>query len=216
MSEFDDLQADLDRARDATRAARAEAARLKRQLARLKRTQRERQRVKRGQTPETGAAVGDRLPAQIAALEREIEQQRVGLATARALALVSGATYVARGFSGVPEHMANLIAGGISHRGFSLIDVFSPCVTYNKLNTYPWFKERVYKLEDEASYDSNNAEAAVQRSFEWGDRIPIGLFYQDEQPTYEDSEPAFKEGPLVHQKLGLERGTFDELMQEFI
>ena len=133
-----------------------------------------------------------------------------------ALALVSGATYVARGFSGVPEHMANLIAGGISHRGFSLIDVFSPCVTYNKLNTYPWFKERVYKLEDEASYDSKNAEVAVQRSFEWGDRIPIGLFYQDEQPTYEDSEPAFKEGPLVHQKLGIDRESFEGLMQEFI
>ena len=70
-----------------------------------------------------------------------------------ALAMVSGATYVARGFSGEPEHMADLIAGGIAHRGFSLIDVFSPCVTYNKLNTYPWFKERVYKLEDEAGYD---------------------------------------------------------------
>jgi 2-oxoglutarate ferredoxin oxidoreductase subunit beta len=133
-----------------------------------------------------------------------------------ALALVSGATYVARGFSGVPEHMANLIAGGISHHGFSLIDVFSPCVTYNKLNTYPWFKERVYKLEDEASYDSNNAEVAVQRSFEWGDRIPIGLFYQDEQPTYESSEPAFKDGPLVHQKLGLDRESFEGFMQEFI
>src|SRR6266850_7529406 len=77
-----------------------------------------------------------------------------------ALALVSGATYVARGFSGVPEHMASLIAGGIAHKGFSLIDVFSPCVTYNKLNTYPWFKERVYKLEDESSYDSSNAEGA--------------------------------------------------------
>jgi len=97
-----------------------------------------------------------------------------------------------------------------------LIDVFSPCVTYNKLNTYPWFKERVYKLEDQESYDASNAEVAVQRSFEWGDRIPIGLFYQDEQPTYEDSEPAFKQGPLVHQKLGIDRQSFDGLMQEFI
>ena len=96
-----------------------------------------------------------------------------------ALALVSGATYVARGFSGVPEHMASLIAGGIAHHGFSLIDVFSPCVTYNKLNTYPWFKERVYKLEDDESYDVSNPESAVQKSFEWGDRIPIGLFYQE-------------------------------------
>src|SRR5499426_1805466 len=73
-----------------------------------------------------------------------------------ALALVSGATYVARGFSGEPEHMASLIAGGIAHHGFSLIDVFSPCVTYNKLNTYPWFKERVYKLEDDSNYDPSD------------------------------------------------------------
>ena len=133
-----------------------------------------------------------------------------------ALALVSGATYVARGFSGVPEHMASLIAGGIKHRGFSLIDVFSPCVTYNKLNTYPWFKERVYKLEDDASYDVSDPELAVQKSFEWGDRIPIGLFYQDQLPTYEDSEPAFKQGPLVHHKLGLDRETFEGLMLEFV
>ena len=132
------------------------------------------------------------------------------------LALASGATYIARGFSGVPEHMSSLIAGGIAHKGFSLIDVFSPCVTYNKLNTYPWFKERVYKLEDEEGYDSSNAESAVQRSFEWGDRIPIGLFYKDEQPTYEDSEPAFTQGPLVHQKLGIDRESFAGLMQEFI
>jgi 2-oxoglutarate ferredoxin oxidoreductase subunit beta len=133
-----------------------------------------------------------------------------------ALALVSGATYVARGFSGTPDHMAGLISGGIAHHGFSLIDVFSPCVTYNKLNTYPWFKERVYKLEDDESYVPANPETAVQKSFEWGDRIPIGLFYKDDQPTYEDAEPAFKRGPLVNQKLGLDRETFEGLMNEFI
>jgi 2-oxoglutarate ferredoxin oxidoreductase subunit beta len=97
-----------------------------------------------------------------------------------------------------------------------LIDVFSPCVTYNKLNTYPWFKERIYKLEEDESYDVSNPETAVQKSFEWGDRIPIGLFYRDQQPTYEDSEPAFKQGPLVRHPLGLDREVFDGLMQEFI
>ncbi len=60
-----------------------------------------------------------------------------------ALALVSGATYIARGYSGEPNHLADLIAGGIQHKGFALIDVFSPCVTYNKLNTYAYFKKRV-------------------------------------------------------------------------
>jgi 2-oxoglutarate ferredoxin oxidoreductase subunit beta len=133
-----------------------------------------------------------------------------------ALALVSGATYVARGFSGEPEHMARLIAGAIAHRGFALIDVFSPCVTYNKVNTYPFFKQRVYKLEDDEAYASSDTGMALNRSFEWGDKIPIGVFYKEEIPIYEDSEPVLQKGPLVHQKLGLDGAVFDELMEEFM
>src|SRR5207247_353322 len=133
-----------------------------------------------------------------------------------ALAAVSGATYIARAFSGEPEHMAQMIAGGIAHRGFSLVDTFSPCVTYNKINTYPWFKERIYKLESESGYDASNVSQALLRSFEWGDRIPIGLFYKDEQPIYEDSEPAMKRGPLVQHPLEMNPDTFASLVQEFI
>jgi len=133
-----------------------------------------------------------------------------------ALALVSGATYVARGFSGEPEHMARLIAGAIAHRGFSLIDVFSPCVTYNKINTYPFFKQRVYKLEDDADYASSDTGMALNRSFEWGDKIPIGVFYKEDIPIYEDSEPVLQKGPLVHQELGLDGPVFDALMEEFM
>jgi len=133
-----------------------------------------------------------------------------------ALAMVSGATYVARAFSGVPDHMADLIAGGITHRGFSLVDVFSPCVTYNKINTYPWFRERVYKLEEENGYSASDVNLAMQKSFEWGDRIPIGLFYRDEQPVYEDSEPVFKQGPLIRQPLGLEMEVFESCVEEFM
>src|SRR3989454_2071399 len=132
-----------------------------------------------------------------------------------ALALVSGATYVARGFSGEAKHLADLIAGGIAHHGFALVDVFSPCVTYNKINTYPWFKQRVYKLEQEQGYDVGDPVHAVQKAMEWGDRIPIGLLYKDEQPTYEDSEPALRKGPLAHQPLGLDKETFDSFVEEF-
>ena len=133
-----------------------------------------------------------------------------------ALALVSGATYVARGFSGDPNHMSDLIAGGIQHKGFALIDAFSPCVTYNKLNTYPWFKKRVYKLEEDRAYNSTNVRVALEKSFEWGDRIPIGLFYRDEQPTYEDSEPAFKRGPLTKQTLAPDPALFETLVEELM
>jgi 2-oxoglutarate/2-oxoacid ferredoxin oxidoreductase subunit beta len=131
-----------------------------------------------------------------------------------ALGIVSGATYVARAFSGDPKHMSRIIAGGIAHRGFALIDCQSPCVTYNKLNTYPWFKERVYRLEDEAGYDPANLMQAMERAYEWGDRIPLGLFFRSERPTYEESEPVFRHGPAVEQPLGLSQDLFDRLLAE--
>jgi 2-oxoglutarate/2-oxoacid ferredoxin oxidoreductase subunit beta len=131
-----------------------------------------------------------------------------------ALAIVSGATYVARGYSGEPNQLADLIAGGISHKGFSLIDTFSPCVTYNKVNTYAYFKKRCYKLEDDKSYDPSNVKTAMERAHEWGDKIPLGVVYQSQQPTYEDSEPAFKKGPIVKQPLRLEKSVFNSLIEE--
>ena len=133
-----------------------------------------------------------------------------------ALALVSGATFVARAFSGEPNHMTDLIAAGIRHKGFALIDAFSPCVTYNKVNTYAYFKKRVYKLEDEKGYDSSNVRTAMERSHEWGDRIPIGVLYQDAQPTYESSDAVLRKGPVVHQSMHIDKGVFDSLVTELM
>ena len=62
-------------------------------------------------------------------------------------------------------------------------------------NTYPWFKERVYKLEDD-HHDTKNFEAAMKRAQEWGNRIPIGVFYQAERMTYEEGEPAMAHGAM--------------------
>jgi len=72
------------------------------------------------------------------------------------LALAAGATFVARGFSGEQKHLTELIKQGIEHPGFSFLDVFSPCVTYNHDNTYQWFRPRVKKLEDDSSHDPTN------------------------------------------------------------
>jgi len=130
-----------------------------------------------------------------------------------ALALATGATYVARGFSGEQKQLTRLVAGAIAHRGFSLVDVFSPCVTFNTVNTYPWFKERVYKLEDE-SYDHADFMAAMAKALEFGARLPIGLIYETDRATYEDSEPVLTRGPLVDQPLGLDRATLDALLAE--
>ena len=135
-----------------------------------------------------------------------------------ALALSVGSTYVARGFSGDVKHMAEIVKGGIEHHGFSLIDCLSPCVTYNKLNTYDWFRERVYHLE-EKDHDPRSLDAAFDRALEWPvrqrDKIPIGLFYRnDDVPTYEDLEPAYKRGNPT--RLSLEVADSDELLSEFL
>jgi 2-oxoglutarate/2-oxoacid ferredoxin oxidoreductase subunit beta len=135
-----------------------------------------------------------------------------------ALALSVGATFVARAFSGDVKLMSDLVKQGIEHKGFSLIDCLSPCVTYNKINTYDFFKQRVYDLSKEG-HDPTNLDAAFDRALEWPvkqrDRIPLGLFYRnDKLPTYEDLEPAYKKGNPVKQPLGLVDG--DELLKEFL
>jgi 2-oxoglutarate ferredoxin oxidoreductase subunit beta len=73
----------------------------------------------------------------------------------------------------------------------------------------------VYKLEDE-NWDPTDFHKAMTKSFEWGDKIPLGLLYKTEQPTYEDSEPAFEKGPLVKQKLGLSKELVHKLVEEMI
>tara|TARA_B100001013_G_scaffold106984_2_gene61176 strand:+ start:1541 stop:2416 length:876 start_codon:yes stop_codon:yes gene_type:complete len=132
-----------------------------------------------------------------------------------ALGLVSGATYIARGFSGDASQLTNLIEQGIQHKGFALVDVMSPCVTYNKINTYEWFRERVYKLEDE-NHNVINMEEAIRKSQEWDSKIPIGTFYKINRPTYESEEPALKEGNLVSRDINTGKQIAKDIFAEFI
>jgi len=113
------------------------------------------------------------------------------------LALAAGATYVARGFSGEQKHLTELFKQGIQHKGFSFVDVFSPCVTYNRDNTYQWFKPRVKKLED-SGHDAADWTAAMEKSLIWGEEIPIGKFFErTDVPALHEAEPVLDEGPLV-------------------
>jgi 2-oxoglutarate ferredoxin oxidoreductase subunit beta len=115
------------------------------------------------------------------------------------IALAAGATFIGRGFSGEQKHLTELIKQGIEHKGFSFLDVFSPCVTYNHDNTYQWFRPRVKKLEDDAEYDPTDWMAAMGKSLLWGEEIPIGKFFErTDVPTLHESEPVTSEGPLVH------------------
>jgi 2-oxoglutarate/2-oxoacid ferredoxin oxidoreductase subunit beta len=115
------------------------------------------------------------------------------------LALAAGATFVARGFSAEQKQLTELIKQGIEHKGFSFLDVFSPCVTYNHDNTYQWFRPRVKKLEDEAGYDPSDWMAAMGKSLLWDTEIPIGKFFErTDVPTLHGAEPVLDDGPLIH------------------
>jgi len=130
-----------------------------------------------------------------------------------ALAIASGATYISRGFSKEMKHLTKLIVDGVRHEGFALVDVLQPCVTFNRKNTYEWFSERVYKLE-ETDHDVTDKQAAFMKSLEWNNRIPIGLFYKEIRPTYEDELPQIAETPLVKQRI--EDIDIKSLMDEFV
>ena len=131
-----------------------------------------------------------------------------------ALALASDVSFLARGFAGDIEHLSGLLKVGIEHRGFALIDILQPCVSFNHRNTYQWYRERVYKLDEEKSYDHGDKLAAFAKAQEWGDRIPVGIIYKKERTVYEEQFSALKETPLVKQ--GISPLQFEELLEEFI
>ena len=133
------------------------------------------------------------------------------------LAITAGATYVARGYTGQVRHLTDLIKGGIQHRGFSLIDCFSPCVTFNRDNTHEFFKQRTRKLEDNG-HDPTDFAAAIERGFEWGEEIPIGLFWKrDDLLTLDEQEPVLENGgPLAKRALGIPPDAAAALIKELM
>src|SRR3989440_442699 len=134
------------------------------------------------------------------------------------MAIVGGATYVARAFSGKQKHLVEILKGAIQHRGFALVDVFSPCVTYNKDNTYQWFNPRVKILEDQG-HDPANFNKAIERGYQWGDEIPIGLFWKrTDLPRLEQQEPVLQDrhGPLAFRELGIPKEQADALIKELL
>lgn len=118
-----------------------------------------------------------------------------------ALAITMGATFVARGYPGDLRHLVWVLGEALQHDGYALVDVLQPCVTFNRPSAYDFYNPRVYKLQDEG-HDVTDKAAAWQKAFEWGDRIPLGIFYQVRgQPTYEAQVPTLQAGPLVEQPL---------------
>ncbi|MYA51687.1 MAG: 2-oxoacid:ferredoxin oxidoreductase subunit beta [Chloroflexi bacterium] len=132
-------------------------------------------------------------------------------------AIMNGATYVARGYSGDVRHLTELIKGGIEHQGFALIDIFSPCVTFNLDNTHNFFKERIKKLEDEG-HDATDWAAACEKAMVWGDEIYIGKFYhlESEKESLTALEPVLRDGPVAKRTGGLTEEQADRIVQRML
>jgi 2-oxoglutarate/2-oxoacid ferredoxin oxidoreductase subunit beta len=113
------------------------------------------------------------------------------------LAIALGCGFVARGFSGEKDHLAALIVEGVRHRGFSLIDVLQPCVSFNRKNTFAWYSQRVYKIEQDTGFDRADRNAAFAKAGLWGDKIPLGIIYKEEKPCYEEKAGLETLKPLV-------------------
>lgn len=129
-----------------------------------------------------------------------------------AFAISQDCSFVGRGYAGDVQHLTELLMKAIQHRGLSLVDVLQPCVTFNKLNTFKWYSSRVYKME-EGEYALDDRVKAFERSLEWGDRIPLGVFYTNERPILEDNHDVLKEAPLIWHKP--DTGKVNRLIEGF-
>lgn len=128
-----------------------------------------------------------------------------------AVAIALDASFVARSFSGDQEHLIEMMKSAITHNGFAILDILQPCVSFNRINTFQWYKERIYKLDEE--YSPTDRVSAFRKSLEWGDKIPIGVIYKKIRPTYEEQLPQLKEMPLYRQSI--EDIDYSPILKEF-
>ncbi len=127
------------------------------------------------------------------------------------LAVSAGATFVAQGFSSWQPQLAHLIQKGIEHPGFSLINVISPCVTYNKVNTYDWYKKTLKNLDEQSGYQPNDRSTALA-TLHQTEELVTGLIYQEETTPYEDLIPGFSQTPLVKQDPHVDPETWNKIL----
>ncbi|ALM56893.1 MAG: 2-oxoacid:ferredoxin oxidoreductase subunit beta [Staphylococcus equorum] len=132
------------------------------------------------------------------------------------LALSSGATFVAQGFSSDIKGLTKMLEDAINHDGFSFVNVFSPCVTYNKVNTYDWFKENLTSIDDIEGFDVTDKSKATQKVLEY-DSLIKGIVYQDtETPSYESQIEEMEDTPLAERDIHIDETQFNELTKQFV
>jgi len=112
-----------------------------------------------------------------------------------ALGVALDCGFVGRAYAGEGDHLVEMMKQAITHKGFALLDILQPCVTYNKVNTYEWFKQRVYRLDP--SYDPSDRVTAFAKALEFGQTIPLGVIYRNERRTLEERFPVIRDKPIV-------------------
>ena len=132
-----------------------------------------------------------------------------------ATAITLNGGFVARSYAADKEHLTCMIQAAMRHEGFALIDILQPCPSFNRINTYQYYRSREYDLnaEDE-NYDPTDRQAAWAKTWEWGDRIPIGIFYQMERPTLDSQYSDILATPLVRQEYDKDR--IQEVIDEYL
>lgn len=130
-----------------------------------------------------------------------------------ALAITLGAGFVARAFSGDKEHLKKVMIEAINHKGYALVDILQPCVSFNKVNTFQWYNKRIYKLGKE--YDPSNKLKAIEKSMEWEDKIPLGILYKEDKSNFHDKVSFLKNGEsLVESEIKIDK--IKEFMKDFL
>jgi len=116
-----------------------------------------------------------------------------------AFAISLGCGFVARSFSGDKEHLMSMMKSAIEYNGYALVDILQPCITFNKINTFKWYKDRVYRLDEK--HNPYDISEAFKKSQEWEEKIPIGVIFRQDRPSFIERVPQlFKEPPLVNRK----------------
>ncbi len=110
------------------------------------------------------------------------------------LALAAGATFIARCFSGDQKQMEEIMKAAIAHKGYALVDILQPCVTFNKVNTFSWYKNRVKPVGED--HDPTDKDAGRILATTWGDEIPTGILYQVEEPVFAQRRTTLNRGVI--------------------
>jgi len=129
------------------------------------------------------------------------------------LAIAAGAGFVARAFSGNKPHLVSIMKQAVEYNGYALVDILQPCVSFNKVNTFAWYKNLVYELE--SGYNPADKAAAMQKAMEFEEKIPLGVIYREPKQTFHQKNKVLAAGkPLLD--IETDTAVLQRLINDFV